>query len=319
MSPNVRAIAIASFFVPLLLAPNPSTAESAPTRHTLADHRFLPTTLVQDPFVETTLQLGLGAGRAVGLKVPVLNLAGETLTTLDGNLGFLLLALGYQQRLSNWLSLGAELSGAARTGTTTVALIAEGATAIYQAAFTAKARILERPRYLVSGTVAARNNTGYAISPLDWAREVIDEGGTDSTSALLSKDSTWVFTAGVRGSYAFSPTVGVSAITEVTLGDPLFGNNDVKAPVLIGAACDVDFLPGSGTPVGLVGSLLYRSDSQASDDVANASVTAGLGVFYSGRKEYSVGLEFSYQSANQQNSDENMNIVQARLLTRYDF
>ena len=46
---------------------------------------------------------------------------------------------------------------------------------------------------------------------------------------------------------------------------------------------------------------------------------SGLGVFYTGRTDLSLGLELNYQRLDQRNRENKINASQVRLLLRYDF
>src|SRR6478752_5477831 len=68
-----------------------SSAQSSPCHRCLDGFRFIPSSVVDQPFTNTTFENATGGGMALNLNVPVRNLAGDTLTTLTGNIGFFLL------------------------------------------------------------------------------------------------------------------------------------------------------------------------------------------------------------------------------------
>jgi len=63
--------------------------------------RFIPSSVVDEPFATTFFQNSTGGGSAVNLSIPVRNLAGDTIKTIDGRVGFLLVDFEYRGRVSH--------------------------------------------------------------------------------------------------------------------------------------------------------------------------------------------------------------------------
>ena len=71
--------------------------------------------------------------------------------------------------------------------------------------------------------------------------------------------------------------------------------------------------------MGFLGSVLYQSVNERGDDVAGRQVSFELGVFYTGRNDFSVGAVLEFQRLNQQDLANKINVSQTKLLLRYDF
>jgi opacity protein-like surface antigen len=300
------------------LRPAPAAAQQDSVNRILGGHNFIPSTFVPDPFVGTYVRTATGAGRALNLDVPILDVDSNVVGTVSGDVAFLLLGLQYQQRVAPWLALWVDASAAGRLGTSTVSLIAEGATAVYGGGFGATLRLARTERLQASAVVGGRRNHLYTVSPLDWARNVIDQGGIDTSNSLLQSGSNWRLLVGLRGAYAISRPLGVTLVAEVVPGGRLT-NDSADTQVNLGGTVSLDFLPAQHVPVGLVGSLLYRSSTDAAGDVASTNWTYGLGVFYTARQEFSIGLDFAYQQLSQRYVTNTLNASQVRLVLRYDF
>ena len=81
-----------------------SSAQSAqPCHRCLNGFRFVPSSVVDEPFVNTSFENATGGGMALNLNVPRRNLAGEVRDTLTGNIGFFLLDFEYQKQVAKWL------------------------------------------------------------------------------------------------------------------------------------------------------------------------------------------------------------------------
>ena len=81
----------------------------------------------------------------------------------------------------------------------------------------------------------------------------------------------------------------------------------------------MDLNPGTNVPIGFVGSVLYQSENDRGDDIAGRQTLFGLGVFYTGRNDLSLGLETSFQRFDQRDFENRVNAGSVKLVLRYDF
>jgi hypothetical protein len=80
----------------------------------------------------------------------------------------------------------------------------------------------------------------------------------------------------------------------------------------------VDLKPLTPVPIGLQGAYRRESLNEKGDDIGS-SQTFGLGIFYTGRRFFSVGLENTWSRITQPATAEKIDAVQARIVLRYDF
>lgn len=300
----------------------PAFAQERSNNRTLGGHSFVTSSIVADAFTGTYIRTITGAGRAVGLEVPVYGLDSNVIATLGGNIGFLSLGLGYQQRLAKWVAIRASFSGAARTGTNHITLLAEGASAVYGGTFGATFRLVEQKRFFLSAIAETRSNSIYAINPLDFVRDVIASGTADSTTSLLEKGNNWRLVGGLRTAYGFSPLLGVAGLVEFGPATRFFadeGGERNTSQFSLGGSVSLDLDGTTRVPIGFVGSLLYQSENDRGDDIAGRQATFGLGVFYTGRNDLTLGLETAFQRSDQRDLENKVNTGQIRLVLRYDF
>ena len=306
----------------LSVASTETQAQERPNHRTLNGHSFITGRRVRDPFVATYLRSVTGYGRAIDLEVPVYNLQGDQIAALTGDILFFQLGFEYQQRLADWVAVSATYGGLARLGTNHVALIAEGATATYGGSVGATFGLAERERFIVSAIAEARSSALYTITPLTFARGVAESGGIDSTTQLLDTGRNWRLVGGLRGGYAFGPSAGVTGLVEFGPASRFFENDSGKrhtSQLSIGGTTSFDLRPRKGIPVGFLGSVLYQSVNERGDDVAGRQVSFELGVFYTGRNDFSVGAVLEFQRLNQQDLANKINASKTKLLLRYDF
>ena len=291
-------------------------------------HLFLPSILVPDPFISTSFTSSTGFGKAINITVPIENLQGQQVGELSGDVGFMLLEFGYQYAFNQRWAVRVGASGGARSGTTVPAILAEGASAIYGYEVGASVKLLRKRTWLVTGTADFRGNTLYGIAPLDFAKAVKQSVATGDTVGaisgaedvlLSSTDNTRVL-AGLRGAYAPSAWLGFMAFVEAGTGDRLDQSSNSIGVANFGGAASIDLRTMKGhIPFGLQGE--YRSEtlSERNNDTSGGTSTAGLGILYTGRRFFSIGLENSWQQIHQPINGKDFSTVATRILMRYDF
>src|SRR5262245_13904348 len=183
---------------------NSANAQSEPIRRTLGVHTFVPSTLLGDPFAGSYVRNVTGAGTAVGLQVPKLDIDERVIGYQDADLTFLTLGMEYQQSVNQWLALRVGFSGGARLGTSLTALISEGVTAQFGGTLGATAKLYRTDRFIVSATADVLPGLAYQISILDFAQEIVNEG-YDSTTSLVYKSSPYRYRFGGMAAYSVSP------------------------------------------------------------------------------------------------------------------
>jgi hypothetical protein len=314
--------AVALSVLVITFAAGHAAAQERSNNRTLGGHGFVTSSIVGDAFTGTYIRTTTGAGRAVGLDVPVYDLDSNVIATLGGNIAFLSLGLSYQQRLAKWVALRASFSGAARTGTNHITLLAEGASAVYGGTFGATFRLLERERFFLSAIAETRSNSIYAISPLDFVRDVISGGTADSTTKLLEKGDNWRLVGGLRTAYAPAAWIGVSGLIEYGPARQFFPDEDGDrntSQFTLGGSVSVDLGATTRVPIGFAGSVQYQSENDRGDDIVGRQTTFGLGVFYTGRHDLTLGLETAFLRFDQRDMENRVNSGQIRLVLRYDF
>lgn len=333
-TPKLVGAAGSVYAVPLmlsLLAAQPGAAQDPdrPFRRELGGHVFLPSAIVQDPFVTTFFRTTTGAGAALGLDIPIYNLNDSLLGTVSGDVAFADLGFQYQQALGTWLALRGSVSATARLSTSVQSLFAEGITAVWGGSLGATARILKKERWTLSATADYTASNLTKVTPLEFAqnlaqfvKDIIESGGelpdTFPDSELLTEASAPELRGGFRAAYAPAPWLGFTALVETGWTDP-FGTERDRGVFAAGATAGVDFGAMGKLPIGVLGSISGRSRGGRGSDVSSGATLWGLGLFYTGRREFSVGVEMTWGRLDQRESADKIDAVLARFLVRYDF
>lgn len=313
-SHRIRLLQAAS--VAIILAttsPSPLHAQSESIRRTLGVHTFVPSTLLGDPFVGTFVRNITGAGSAVGLQIPKIDLNEQVIEYRDADLTFLTLGMEYQQAVNEWLAFRIGFSGGARLGTSLTALISEGVTAQFGGTLGATAKVYRNEKFIVSATADILPGAAYQISILDFAKEIVNEG-YDSTTSLVSKSSPYRYRFGGVAAYSVSPWLGFQATS--TVGPARTASNATETEIRVGAGASMDF-ETKGTPIGVVVGYLYTDPSAGADVVGGAGIF-NLGVYYTGQKRFVVGLDTQFTSADQAHGTKKLDVATGRIVLRYD-
>jgi len=303
----------------------PANGQDRDPKRTLGGHNFVPIALLGDPFVGTYVRNSTGGGTAVGLTLARPNLDGDTVGFAEANIGFIALELEYQQNITNWLVFRIGGSGGARLGTSIEALLAEGATAVFGYNFGLSAQVVRSDRFALAASADIVPNKTYGISPLDFARSVI-ENGLDSASALLKKGNARRLLVGVRPAYAVTPWLGLQGMFEIgpnrarQEGDSgRVESEETRTQTTFGLGASINLEGVSHTPLGFNAAYQRKNGIIGLDDVSGGADTWNVGIFYTGRRSFIVGLEIESSRIDQQLTDDKIDLIGGRLTLRYDF
>jgi len=282
--------------------------------------RFLPSAVVGDPFATTHFINATGGGMAYDLRIPVRNLEGDTIASLKGDIGFLLVDFEYQKKITRWLALRAAATGAARVGTSAQAVVASGVAAAFGGLFGATVPVWHSDQFLVAFDAVLRRSTEYDINPFGFVRRVVDDSAiTDSaTSTLLTSQKVNRWLLGAQGAWGIAPWVGLTA--QIQYGGVDDVSPDSKSLTSVGGQVGFDIGKVSSVPVGI--SLAYRNQTGPgrTGNLAGGYRTAELGVYYTGRSQFMVGADFFWSKIAVRDEEvPDLEATQFRLVTRIDF
>lgn len=306
----------------IVLAAHPLHAQDTGTVNCgrcLGGHRYIPSTVVATPFASDHFINSTGGGMAMNLQIPVRNLDGDTTGTVGGDIGFLLLDFEYQKRILKRLALRGTLGAVARVGTSTEAVVASGAEAVFSWSLGGTIPIWSTESFLVSAVGDYRHNNEYIVDPYGFVRLVVNDGYTPASKEVLLRDqggNHW--SAGARAAWTVNPWFGVNAAVESgEIESATLGNRSLTE---LGLQTGFDFANLWDFPVGL--SLAYREQigPGRKGDASGSYRAFELGLFYTGTRGFTIGGDFiSSKIAVQDGNVPDLDVVQFRLVTRLDF
>ena len=292
-------------------------------RNCLGGHRFLPASNISDPFVTTHFISSTGGGSASGLTMPVRNIQGQVVDSLEGDIAFFGLGFEYQYAPLKWLALRATASANGRVGTSAQSVVASGVSALYGFSLGGTARVWQKSSFIVSIGGDFQRNTEYDVDPFGFVRAVVRDGLTDTTRGVLLNDVLLNrYAIGPRAAWAPYPWLGIVGVldfgsAEVPQDDD---TEDYESVTGYAAQTSVDFRRMSSVPIGV--SLGWRGQS-GPGRVASLGGTVSTwvaGLFYTGRAGFVIGGEFTSSRVEVNEPDvPKLSSVLGRLVTRIEF
>lgn len=303
-------LAIVFFCVPLV-------AEADDGR-TLGGYRFIPSSLIGDAFVATYFRSGTGIAVASNVDTPILVIGGsppDTLLSLTGSLLFVLAEFEYQQVVHPRVAVRVMGGGGSRVGTSGQSILSQGVSALVSAGLGTTVALWRNERVLLSGVADLGYGNGLAINLVKFAEDLIV--GEIENARLLTTEDVVRIDGGLRAAWAAKTWMGFNGVAQ--LG---YSNADARKEDLlwrVAGAASADFGQRGDTPVGLQLSVDIDKLKQRTANTDGAAVFVGLGVYYTGREDFSIGLEGNWGRLPLFDSDVVIHPVSWLLALRYYF
>lgn len=314
----LRRISCTLLWIAATITVFPAGAQDVCSR-CLNGHRFLPSSLMGDPFATTHFTNATGGGLALDLSVPVRDLDGVVTDTIGGDVGFFLLDFEYQKSIIPRLALRGKLSMVGRVGTNGESVAASGASIQLGGAIGATIPIWSNASFAVSAVTDFRRRDQYLLDPYAFAQAIRDGGfDADSKAALLTTEKANHWSAGARGAWAPKDWLGLGAIIEAGRVDsPTAGDQSLTE---LGIQVGFDFEHLWNFPIGT--SLAWREQAGPGrrGEFSGSFRSYELGLFYTGSEHFTIGGDFFWQRVLVERSVlPELDAVQFRLVTRLEF
>jgi hypothetical protein len=287
-----------------------------PRSRTLNGHDFIPSARLFDPFIVTYVKNNTGVGSAFDVLTQVSDLEGRTLD-LVGDVTFLGIGFGYQQALTDWAAAYIDVGGGGRFGTKFESVVSTGLNAYVDLALGAKFRLWRNQHFYLSGNVDYADTGVSSVNVLQWVRNVVDSGEL-SDSTLVTSGNTGSLRGGLNLAYAPAPWIGLTGLTLFGLGNAV-GDLDSEFAFEGAISADIDFGVMSSVPLGLLLGFDYNSFTQEGGDITSSVDSFIWGIFYTGRDDFSIGLEFQNSRLPLRQTGETIRANEASINFRYWF
>jgi len=266
-------------------------AGSAVPRQALAEHVFIPRVAVHDPFTTSFISSTSGFADGSG-NGPTFDLDGKPVNIADYKIVAYQQAFTGQWGVLDWLALRLQATGTVYTGANASGVAGVGVNGVIRANVGATMSWELSPRIRLGFLLDVGFGPSVGLNILQSIRQSIADGSvqtpvetTSSTIVTPTISSAWTLTRGLgliaNAAYSHNSV----AVEAETAGVDALG---------VEAALDLDLRELGSIPLGL--SLSYNAAYSIGYQRFRLYVLSG-GIFYTGRRELTVGIELGYRRA----------------------
>jgi hypothetical protein len=284
-------------------------------------HRFLTAPGTPTPFLSTFLRVSVGAAVVSGMEIGLYNFEDppQLIASKQTDLMYLAEDFEFQQRVGRDVAVRLLLTGSGRVGTETAALLSEGISAIAGWGAGGTVRLTERPNFRLAASLDAFGNTLTLVSPRSFVEDVLANGLSDTTNSLVDDSSNLRVTTGLRAAWGHSQTTGSQLYADIGFQEPYNEGEDTDVYWQAGGAVSLDMHERWKPDLGFHLSATYRSRYSRNEDLGGGGWTTGLGIYYTGRSELTLGVQTFYTRLQQRTIDNEIGAFGFNFTLRYDF
>ncbi len=286
---------------------------SEPLRRQLGEHVFIPRTEVFNPFTSSDIAStsGFGYGTAGG---PTFNLQGQPVNLADYQIVAYSQSFSGQWGIADWWAVRLIVNGTLYTGANGSAIAGIGVNGVVRGGAGTTLSWRVAPTFRLGLLLDVTFGPSIGISILEAIQNSIAEDSvqtpvhtSSSTVITPTLSAAWSFARGwgllVNGSYIHST---------VTANEDSVGANQLQ----IQGALDLDLKELGSIPMGFG---LNFSGAYSTGAQTFRRYVYGLGIFYTGRKELTLGLELALRRAPLGTHDVFVKSYYALISLRYSF
>jgi len=283
-------------------------------------HRFIPSGRIPDPFPTTHVRFRTGAGLATGFRARYVITGEEPTDTAKSDIGFFGLDFEYQQNLWERASVRLSLEGNARLGVDEQALFSTGLNSTYGAEIEGKYRLLRRAKLVLTANAMLSRKNLFGLSPLQFTEGIIEDGYDEGDKLSVEGDLSRLV-LGPSAAWAPLPWLGFTAHAFGGPADPFDDDVDVDGAFRGGVTGEVDLLQLGWLPVpiGVMSGFDYDSFPEVNNQVARGIYAVTFMTAYTGRPDFSIGLEITYSRIDQEDLTDKFGSTMFALNSRYYF
>ncbi len=176
----------------------------------LGEHKFMPNTIVLDPFIKTYVRNGAGLGSALSLRLPAIHLQDSLIYSFGGELIFGTFDIEYHHAVKDWLAVWGRINIFARIGTNTQSILSQGVSAIYGFDFGWLINLMKQDNTMLSLSLSLDNGGVTLLNVLNFINEIDTSDASRDVSLVNSIHSLQVG-SGLRFAWAVSKLFGIYA------------------------------------------------------------------------------------------------------------
>lgn len=266
--------------------------EDKPGYPILNGHQFIVNGLIKSPFVNTNLKSTLGFATSLSTEIPLLNVPNDSTLNFNADISFVNGVFEYQNAIQDWAAIWANFNGIARLGTNTASLFVSGVTTNTTFNVGMLFKIKEFRKSIFSTSLGIKNTSATILNIFPFITAIIDSTippslvtnlnpliGEIDVRAAFSPGRPWSIMSYLKGSYG-------ETIEKVSIVN--------RFNYEFGASATYDLNTKNQFPVALGAGFRIVSNSPTLEYTKRLTQYYMLQLAYTGRKDFSLGLESLY-------------------------
>lgn len=310
-------LTLVTFYLSLLLciSTNGYGQEETNKIPELNGHTFIPSTHIEDPFMNSTLAISVGFGSTGEYKYPLFEVGDDQIYGIRGQLLFLGVGLEYQQKIQDWAAVFIKYRLAARVGTNVGSILAEGFNSINSFNIGWKIRLLEREKARLSTVFGISNYNGTFLSISKFVEDVINNQPSPS---IVTNTPALNGNLGFQFAYGISELFGLKLNYLNSVGESL-ERGETAYYFSFGSGIDLNLYQKHNVPLGF--SLIYLLSSRPEQVYRESGLSNSISFkfAYTGTNDFTLGLQTSYTVVPVANDLENFSTIGFSFALTYYF
>ena len=282
----------------------------------LGEHKFMPNSVVKDPFIKTYIRNSVGIGQALDLDIPIVVIRDRTVFGLRGDLVFASLDFEYHHAVKDWLAVWGRINILARLGNDTQSLLSQGLTANTGFEFGWLFKLMKKDNTMLSLSFSLENGSATIVNLLHFIDSIIDDDDSSNVS-LVNNVQSLRGGSGLRFAWAASKLFGFYVTGELLYGQSAEVRGDSEFSYNIGGVLDFDLNAVSDLPFGIQVGYKYANFPSPGENT-----TGDLNIFlfrigYNKTSDLSIAIESSINKT--QYLNQTLNAGLTKIMLRYYF
>jgi len=284
----------------------------------LNGHRFISSSKIKSPFINTYLQTSMGAGTTGRLDIPVI-IDSIEYATLTGDLAFTYLSFEYQQAVKDWIAFSLKVNVVGRLGTDAGAILYQGINFDMGYELGWLLKLYKKENMMLSGIVKLSNNSFTFIDISGFVQGIIDSSGLTPENKIVKNTPTTNAGAGLAYAYTINRMFGINADALISYGESAERFSEDEFTFKYGVSADADLNPDYSVPLGFALSYLGVARGKNSESVIGNPHNILFQINYTGKNDIDLGLVFNYQWFKDSSIDQTISFTNVFLDIKYFF
>ncbi|UXX79618.1 hypothetical protein N7E81_00645 [Reichenbachiella carrageenanivorans] len=253
----------------------------------LNSHKYVNFESMKSPFITTNFFLELGMGESGLFTTQGVPVGDTTRLNLSGEILFVELKGGYQQRVKDWISFFVNIDYAARLGNSVESLYVSGVNTILTVEPGIVFKALKTEKTALSGYVKLTNTQSSIVDIQEYLNDLI----VGKKYASITKDVPALNGGGgIVLLHAFSPSFGFNFDGQLVYGETLKRDNP-KFQYYIGSNISFNLDHLLKIPVSLIVGGYANTLTNAFSTQGSLTSTFSIKVAYTGSDNFTIGIE----------------------------